>query len=92
MTTESEIAEFHLRSAWRIEREPVKLFFRVVRTLEDGPEFIRSASGKVSIFRTYAAAQRALRRAERMEGEEKRESAAERALNDFNYVGSRHHY
>lgn len=55
--------------AWRIEREPVKLFFRVVRTLEDGPEFIRSASGKVSIFRTYKAAQRAVRFAEAREAE-----------------------
>jgi hypothetical protein len=55
-----------MNTAWRIERDN-KLFFRVVRTLEDGPEFIRSASGKVSSFRTYAAAQRALKRAERME-------------------------
>lgn len=57
-------------AAWRIEREPVKLFFRVVRTLEDGPEFIRSASGKVSVFRTYKAAQRAARRAELMESDD----------------------
>ncbi len=51
---------------WRIERDN-KMFFRVVRTLEDGPEFIRSASGKVSSFKTYEAAKRAVKRAESME-------------------------
>jgi hypothetical protein len=59
------IAE-EVATPWRIEREPVKLFFRVVRTLEDGPEYVRSASGKVSIFKTYKAAQRAARRAENL--------------------------
>jgi hypothetical protein len=47
---------------WRIEREPVKLFFCVVRDGEDGKEYVRSASGRASIFKTYKAAQRAQRR------------------------------
>lgn len=43
---------------WRIERD-AKLFFCVVRNGEEGREFVRSASGRVSSFRTYKAAQRA---------------------------------
>ena len=61
--------EMQSATPWRIEREPVKLFFRVVRTLEDGPEYVRSACGKVSIFKTYKAAQRAASRAEAREDE-----------------------
>jgi hypothetical protein len=62
-------AESQQQTAWRIERD-AKLFFRVVRSLEDGPEFVRSASGRVSSFRTYRAAQRAVRRADFMSGAE----------------------
>lgn len=52
----------HELTPWHIERD-AKLFFRVARTGEDGQEYVRSASGRVSSFRTYAAAQRALRHA-----------------------------
>ena len=60
-------APMQAATGWRVEREPVKLFFRVVRTLEDGPEYVRSASGKVSIFRSYKAAQRAAKWAQNRE-------------------------
>jgi hypothetical protein len=43
---------------WRIERD-AKMFFCVVRDGDDGREYVRSASGRVSSFRTYKAAVRA---------------------------------
>ncbi len=52
--------------AWRIERNH-KLQFCVVRDTEDGREFVTSAGGKPSSFKTWAGAQRALRGAEARE-------------------------
>jgi len=52
-----------LSADWHIERDN-KLFFRVVRNGEEGAEYVRSASGRVSSFKTYDAAKRAVKRAE----------------------------
>jgi hypothetical protein len=45
---------------WAIERDR-KMFFCVTRVIGAERDFVRSASGKVSSFKTYAAARRALK-------------------------------
>jgi hypothetical protein len=51
-----------LPSLWRIERNR-KEQFCVVRDTEDGRDYVTSANGKPSSFKTFDGARRALRRA-----------------------------
>lgn len=48
----------HTPGLWRIERD-AKMFFRVARDGAEGRDFVLSASGKVSSFKTWKAAERA---------------------------------
>jgi hypothetical protein len=50
-------------TAWKIERNH-KMHFCVARNTPEGKEFVTSASGKPSSFKTWAGAERARKAAE----------------------------